>query len=157
MPAINPERLKRETAELTACFSDPEKFVHVLEDLLDRYADRVRRPGQTGSPAPLLPAFKVAPPVMRQILLTLTPLAETDSLAALALADALWEKPTLETRQIAIRLLGLIPANDPDQILTRVQKWAGVHGDDAPPPKAEERSEERRVGKECRSRWSPYH
>ena len=23
--------------------------------------------------------------------------------------------------------------------------------------RAEERSEERRVGKECRSRWSPYH
>ena len=23
--------------------------------------------------------------------------------------------------------------------------------------KAEQRSEERRVGKECRSRWSPYH
>ena len=27
----------------------------------------------------------------------------------------------------------------------RIQKWA------------EDRSEERRVGKECRSRWSPYH
>jgi len=25
------------------------------------------------------------------------------------------------------------------------------------PPKTAERSEERRVGKECRSRWSPYH
>ena len=24
-------------------------------------------------------------------------------------------------------------------------------------PKNKERSEERRVGKECRSRWSPYH
>ena len=24
-------------------------------------------------------------------------------------------------------------------------------------PRGEERSEERRVGKECRSRWSPYH
>ena len=24
-------------------------------------------------------------------------------------------------------------------------------------PEAERRSEERRVGKECRSRWSPYH
>src|SRR3712207_7174093 len=24
-------------------------------------------------------------------------------------------------------------------------------------PQSEERSEERRVGKECRSRWSPYH
>ena len=28
--------------------------------------------------------------------------------------------------------------------------WAGVREDDG-------RSEERRVGKECRSRWSPYH
>src|SRR6266540_7292395 len=28
---------------------------------------------------------------------------------------------------------------------------------DGPPPAAETRSEERRVGKECRSRWSPYH
>ena len=27
----------------------------------------------------------------------------------------------------------------------------------APAPKPEDRSEERRVGKECRSRWSPYH
>jgi len=26
-----------------------------------------------------------------------------------------------------------------------------------PPLSLEERSEERRVGKECRSRWSPYH
>ena len=25
------------------------------------------------------------------------------------------------------------------------------------PPQPKERSEERRVGKECRSRWSPYH
>src|SRR5258705_14023029 len=26
-----------------------------------------------------------------------------------------------------------------------------------PPPSRQDRSEERRVGKECRSRWSPYH
>jgi len=124
MPAIHPERLKQETAELTAYFSEPARFVHALEGLLDRYADRVRRPGQTGAPAPLLPSFKVAQPVMRQIMLTLTPLAEADPIAALALADALWEKPTLETRQIAIRLLGLHSANDPTPILTRIQAWA---------------------------------
>src|SRR2546425_11720512 len=36
---------------------------------------------------------------------------------------------------------------------------AGVAGSDRPPPAASrrDRSEERRVGKECRSRWSPYH
>src|SRR5687768_17984491 len=32
--------------------------------------------------------------------------------------------------------------------------WAGTRGAYAP---EEMRSEERRVGKECRSRWSPYH
>ena len=26
-----------------------------------------------------------------------------------------------------------------------------------PPEEGDDRSEERRVGKECRSRWSPYH
>ena len=30
-------------------------------------------------------------------------------------------------------------------------------GEDEVTPKDEPRSEERRVGKECRSRWSPYH
>src|SRR5690349_22879780 len=29
--------------------------------------------------------------------------------------------------------------------------------EDQPLPRPESRSEERRVGKECRSRWSPYH
>ena len=36
---------------------------------------------------------------------------------------------------------------------------AGAKGDKGDPgfPTEEQRSEERRVGKECRSRWSPYH
>ena len=32
-----------------------------------------------------------------------------------------------------------------------------VGGDMVPGPMPRDRSEERRVGKECRSRWSPYH
>ena len=39
-----------------------------------------------------------------------------------------------------------IPANDPNSIPRRSGGCA-----------AGSRSEERRVGKECRSRWSPYH
>ena len=34
--------------------------------------------------------------------------------------------------------------------------WATIYGPSAP-YKLRDRSEERRVGKECRSRWSPYH
>ena len=36
-------------------------------------------------------------------------------------------------------------------------KWIGVGGKFEACESPEERSEERRVGKECRSRWSPYH
>ena len=39
-----------------------------------------------------------------------------------------------------------IPNNDFSEKKYILGKWAG-----------DERSEERRVGKECRSRWSPYH
>ncbi len=35
--------------------------------------------------------------------------------------------------------------------------WAGFHAYDLVFPLFMFRSEERRVGKECRSRWSPYH
>src|SRR5690348_17533638 len=35
--------------------------------------------------------------------------------------------------------------------------WLAVYLEPAPPDLQPERSEERRVGKECRSRWSPYH
>src|SRR5256885_15808797 len=47
-----------------------------------------------------------------------------------------------------------------DKALTRILRLSEKH---VPthiyelPPKQEKRSEERRVGKECRSRWSPYH
>jgi len=37
------------------------------------------------------------------------------------------------------------------------QKEARLVFDDDPPEPLGARSEERRVGKECRSRWSPYH
>jgi hypothetical protein len=124
MPAINPERLKEETVELALTFADPSKFIYSVTTLLDRYADRVRRHGQSGAPAPLLPSYNVATPVMRQIVLTLTPLALDSPHLALTIIDVLWEQPMIETRQIAIHLLGTLPSNDPDPILERLKSWA---------------------------------
>ena len=46
----------------------------------------------------------------------------------------------------------LILLGNPDEIMSLAKEWGlGNIG------KATIRSEERRVGKECRSRWSPYH
>src|SRR5256885_2111936 len=47
-----------------------------------------------------------------------------------------------------------------EAIKGQVDEEVGVAADMAlasPQPEPETRSEERRVGKECRSRWSPYH
>ena len=42
-------------------------------------------------------------------------------------------------------------------VLTQGQTDALVDWAQSPIPNPQSRSEERRVGKECRSRWSPYH
>src|SRR2546429_6103761 len=45
----------------------------------------------------------------------------------------------------------------PTEPLAVVRDWQEVAVFPNPPIKMVDRSEERRVGKECRSRWSPYH
>src|SRR6266581_9195001 len=56
-------------------------------------------------------------------------------------------------RRVLFRSLraGLLAQEEQDLVLERVGVLELVHEDGAV------RSEERRVGKECRSRWSPYH
>src|SRR5256886_8217284 len=52
-----------------------------------------------------------------------------------------------------------VATNLPVRSLFTVARPCGIHTRFPfhPPRKGRERSEERRVGKECRSRWSPYH
>ena len=58
----------------------------------------------------------------------------------------------LERERAAVPL-GQLPADEEAQPGARLRAQARI----VDPEKALERSEERRVGKECRSRWSPYH
>jgi hypothetical protein len=123
MPAILPARLRQQAALLVKHFYKPAAFVRSLHHLLDGYADRVHRPGQAGEPPPLLTAYKVRPPVLRQILLELAPLARDDPESGLTLCDALWEQPYLEFRLLAASLLGQIPCIPSEPILERLHAW----------------------------------
>jgi hypothetical protein len=67
MPAIHPARLKIQAAQLVERFSTPHSFVSRLHDLLDFYANRAYRPGQSGEPHPLLTAYNVPRPVLHQV------------------------------------------------------------------------------------------
>ena len=55
-------------------------------------------------------------------------------------------------QMIWLMLKGELPTPDQAALLEAALVSAVDHG-----PQAPSRSEERRVGKECRSRWSPYH
>jgi hypothetical protein len=123
MPAIQPARMKIQVASLSEKTRQPEAFVRALHDLLDFYADRTYRPGQSGEPPPLLATYKPPAPVLRQIERETANFATSDPQAALVLIDALWAEPYIEFRLLAIILLGQIPPNPPEPVLERVQTW----------------------------------
>jgi hypothetical protein len=123
VPAIQPALLRQQAALLAEHFADPLAYVRSLHYLLDFYADRARRSGQSGMPAPITSAYNVRPPVIRMILQELTPLANQSPEQGLALCDALWAEPMLEFRQLAAMLLGQIPPSPPERIITRLKTW----------------------------------
>jgi len=58
----------------------------------------------------------------------------------------------------ALWFADVIPSRAPAPVATAASPTAPAPNSPAnPPPGSSPRSEERRVGKECRSRWSPYH
>lgn len=124
MPAIQPARLKIQAAQLAEHFTDPDTFKIGLREILDFYADRVYRPGQAGDPPPLLKAYNVPTPVLRQISKEIAGAISANRGAALVLSDALWSEPVLEFRILAAITLGQVSAQPIEDILNRVNAWA---------------------------------
>ena len=131
MPAIQPERLRLESARLVESFNQPGAFVRGLRQVLERYGDHTYRPGQAGRPPSLLPSHNVPPPVLRQVAQDVKAAASHDPAAALALCDALWAEPSLEARTLASALLGSLPIENTAQVVQRLSTWARAGGDEA--------------------------
>ncbi len=123
MPAIQPARLKQQAALLAESYEQPQNFLRSLHHLMDSYSDRAHRPGQAGKPPPLLRAYHVRPPVLRQILHELAAQAREDPAPAFVLCAALWEEPVLEFRLLASALIGRLPPTPPEPVLDTVQAW----------------------------------
>jgi hypothetical protein len=124
MPAIHPARLKQQTDLVAQHFEQPDALVRSLHHLLDFYADRANRPGQSRGPDPLLTAYHVKAPVLRQVVLELSPLAQADPDTGLAVCQAMWKQPYLEFRLMASSLLGELPAEPAARIVQQVKTWA---------------------------------
>jgi hypothetical protein len=124
MPAIQIARLRAQMVQLMALYHQPAQFLRCLHDQLDFYTDHTYRPGQAGKIQPLLPHYKVPPPVIRQIEIELAGLCTQDPQAGLDLADTLWMDPYFEPRLLAIYLISLAPVSPPEPVLQRLSAWA---------------------------------
>jgi hypothetical protein len=124
MTAIHPARLKHQTAALRAHYLKPDRFIAELHKLLDFYADRVRRSGQSGHPPPALPSYRVPRPVLSQVVRELKPELESRPSRGLLLVDALWKEEWLETRLLAGSLIAVIPPINPEPLFKRLKSWA---------------------------------
>lgn len=122
MTAINPTRLKIQSAELSEYYSNPAKFISGLHDLLGFYAARIRQTYLSRTPL-TLQTYQVPAPVLRALVNELEGSLEEKPALGLKLIDALWEEEWVEFRQLAIICLGDLPPFDPEQILDRINFW----------------------------------
>lgn len=123
MPAILLSRLKIQTVRLAELIPTPDLFARSLRTILEYYSDRTHRPGQSGEPPPLLPAYNVPHPVLRQILRELAPQLSVDQSKGLAICDALWRQEQFECRLLAARILGLLPVEPLEPVYERLLVW----------------------------------
>jgi hypothetical protein len=123
MPAVELMRLRGQINELITRFADPLSLRNGLRDLLDLYAYRAYRAGQGVQPQSLLPSYRVAPLVMRQLELELSKTCQEQPEQALKVVEALWEDPFLEPRLLATTLLGAIPASQGEAVVQKLRDW----------------------------------
>lgn len=123
MAVIQLSQLLQEVQQLSEHFEDPHKYLKQLERLLEAYASRVHRQGRVKGTRPVLFSYEAPQPVLRRLEMELAQQAAGRPAAALVLIDALWQRRTIETRQLAIRLLGAasLPAAE---VTRRLQAWA---------------------------------
>jgi hypothetical protein len=123
MPTIELARLKQETARLSEYFSEPQIYLRGLERLLQNHAVPVHRQGRVRGLRPVLQSYEIPPPLLKHLQMEMAEQAKQAPQSALAVADCLWARRTIETRQLAARLLGAIDA-EPQQLTSRLEGWA---------------------------------
>ena len=124
MPAVQLNILKQQINELIWKYTQPDEFLNCLHDLLDHYANRVYRPGETVHNIYKGKIYNTPQVVLNQIIIELIPLINENPKRMLLIADSLWEDDYLETRKLGISILGNIPPDEFDSVLSRIQDWS---------------------------------
>jgi hypothetical protein len=121
LTSTNNLRMKR--ARILLQFDQPAAFRAALRDLLEQYANHAYRPGTAVAPRPLLPTYRIAPLIMRQLEMELAQTCLEQPEHALNAIQALWEDLYLEPRILAVQLLGRLPRSMDAGVLEKLRAW----------------------------------
>jgi hypothetical protein len=124
MPAIELGRLQQQVNQLSDLFQDPGSYLQGVDSLLKDHAGPVHRQGRVKGLRPMLHSYEVPPPLLKILTLEMSLQAKAHPQEALAIADGLWEQESMETRQLAVHLLGSIVLPSPEEITKRLESWA---------------------------------
>lgn len=120
MPAVNPERLKKQVDDLLDLLEDPTAFLRQCLDLLDFYSDRTRRPNMSSTADTMDWDFNTPRPVMRVLINGIVSRAAKQPATLMPVATVLWNAGFRETRLLACTILGCQRRSDVGQW---IEKW----------------------------------
>lgn len=121
MPAINPEHLQRQIDDLLTQIHQPERFVRSCVSLLDKYADRTKRPRGSAVKVEITTVLRVPRPVIKTLCLRIQGNEEGETGEWLAIGRGLWARDIRETRQVAACTLSRMSG---EVVSEEIQEWA---------------------------------
>lgn len=121
MPAIDPERLSREIEKLQSSINNPPVLRQGILELMEYYADRIRRPSEAIRNPGLGKSFDIPKPVLRELRSALMGWVSEEWGWAEAIGEQLWQAPYRETRLMAIDMLKAPCSGD---LLQRLETWS---------------------------------
>lgn len=124
MPAVELDKLKIQSANLTGKISRPDIFLPMFREILDSYSNRTFRvqaaPGRLKSTL----SYHVPDKVIWQIERDLaTQISVHPQGQCLDLADRLWNSKSLEEKMLAISILGRVFALPLEPVLDKFKLW----------------------------------
>jgi hypothetical protein len=129
MPAVELTRLHTQIRLLTQHYSAASDFVKRLCELYEFYSDRTFSKSDAGRRNLTISAYNVTPLINHQFELEFSKLCQENPLSSLDVIDELWNQPKLEPRRLGAYLLGKIPLEYSDQVISRLKLWSSVDED----------------------------
>ncbi len=123
MTAIDPQKIEFQINQLLEYASQPDQFIHHLQNFLEYYQDRVYRPGLKSDLPALLTSYHVPLPLIRELEKKLSIYSKSNPEQALLLANSLWIYDYIEFKSLAISILKSTPLSYSSSKFIEIKKW----------------------------------